>query len=115
VLVDRTLKPADCRVYACLSSRTFKGDSVSAGLRWIAESLGVSRMTVKRSVGRLAAAGHIEITAEGTGSRPPLYRLTSGVFAKRQKVIVSDGRGNREMTRAELDRRRELTLKLRTA
>lgn len=107
VLTDRNLKPMDWGVYCCLSARAFKGDSVSIGLRWIADSLGIGRMTAKRSLDRLLRAGHVEVRAEGSGSRASVYRLTSAVFAKRQRVILASKRGNLSTTRYDVDCLRE--------
>jgi len=115
VLLDRKLEPIDVCVYGCMSSRTFKTDTFQMGTRWIAESLGINKKRTQGSIARLIERGHVKITEPAKGSRAPVYRLTSTVFAKRQKVIVSDRAGNRQTTRADLERKRELAQKLKAA
>lgn len=102
VLVDRSLEPVDWGVFACFGSREFKTDTLQLGTRWIANVLGVKKDRVQDSIRRLVAAQHVEIVVERRGSRSPVYRLTSPVFAKRQKIIVQDKRGNRITTRDRL-------------
>ena len=115
VLVDRNLVPVDWGVYGCMASRTFKVDTFQMGTRWIAESLGIKKKRAQASVVRLVKNGHVEVIRAAKGSAAPVYRLTSSIFAKRQKVIVSDKQGNRETTRHDLERKRELARKLRIA
>jgi len=116
LLVDgKRLERLDLWVYCCLASRDFKSDLVSVTWDWVAKVIECSRASVKRSIRRLVEAGHLEVLEPSRGSRPALFRITSSVFAKRQKVIVSDKHGNRMTTRQELERKRELAMKLRTA
>lgn len=115
VLVDRALEPIDWGVFSCLASRAFETDTIQMASRWIADTLHIKKGRVQASFARLLAAGHIEIEVPARGSRAAVYRLTSPVFAKRQRVIVSDARGNRDTTRYELNRKIELAGKLRTA
>ena len=115
VIVDRKLEPVDWGVYACMAARAFKVDTLRMGTRWVAESLGIKKGRAQASIVRLVKRGHVNITEKARGSRPPVYRLTSTIFAKRQKVIVSDKQGNRETTRHDLERKRDLARKLRIA
>lgn len=113
VLVDRRLEPIDWGVFGCFGSREFKSDTFQLGTRWIADVLGVKKERAQASIGRLVAAQHVEIVAKARGSRAPVYRLTSPVFSKRQKVIVQDKKGTRLTTRDRL--RLEMALRGRTA
>ncbi len=102
VLVDRRLEPIDWGVFGCFGSREFKTDTFQLGTRWIADVLGVKKDRVQASIRRLVDAQHVEIVVPARGSRAPVYRLTSPVFAKRQKVIVQDKAGTRLTTRDRL-------------
>jgi DNA-binding MarR family transcriptional regulator len=102
VLVDRSLEPVDWGVFACFGSREFKTDTFQLGSRWIAETLGIRKGRVQASIARLVKAQHVEIVVPAKGARPPLYRLTSPVFAHRQKVIVRTAKGNKMSTRDRL-------------
>jgi hypothetical protein len=114
VLTNRKLEPVDWGVYACLAARAFSSDTFQMGTRWIAGSLGIKKGRTQASIGRLIAQRHVEIVKPSCGSRPPVYRLISTVFAKRQKVILSEKHRNIETTRADIDRKLELSRKLRT-
>ena len=116
LLVDGDrLERLDVWVYCCLASRNFKSDLVSVSWDWVSKVVKCSRASVKRSIHRLVEAGHLEVLEPAKGSRPALFRITSSVFAKRQRVILSTGRRNVETTRAEIDRKQELGRKLRRA
>jgi len=113
LLEGKGLERIDLWVYCCISARAFKADTLQVGARWIAGCLKISTGRVSDSIKRLLKAGHVEIVEAGKGTRAAVYRLTSPVFAKRQKVIVSDRAGNRQTTRAELERKIELARKLK--
>jgi len=107
VLTDRRLKPLDWGVYACIASQAFETDTVQVATRWIAANLGSGSTTIKRGIARLTAAGHIAIIVQRRGNQAPIYRLTSPVFGKRQKIILEAGGKPNLTTRADIETLRE--------
>ena len=107
VLTDTSLEHVDMLVYACLSANAFKGDTTRSAGRWISESVYVSQRTVSRSLKRLIKRGHVEIVVSARGNQAPIYRLTSPVFGKRQKIILEAGGKPNLTTRADIETLRE--------
>lgn len=113
VLVDEKLEAFDCRVYAALSSRAIDVDTFQIGTRWIAATLRAKKGRVQASMVRLISRGHVIVEIPARGSRAAVYRLPAPVFAKRQKVSLTDREGSRDTTRYELERKIELARKLK--
>jgi len=82
VTSDRRIHDRDVRLYAALASFCHSGQWISAGLRWMADSVNASTKTVRSALKRLQVAGHIEIIALPHGKRQQ-YRLLSAVFERR--------------------------------
>lgn len=80
VLTDKRLSPVARVIYSFLAGCAFDGSRVRVGQRFVAESLGTSRMTVNRSLQALAKAGHLE-TILGPSGKRSAYNLKSPVFS----------------------------------
>ncbi|MCP4899761.1 MAG: helix-turn-helix domain-containing protein [bacterium] len=90
ILEDRTLNHSDLRVYAILSLHAIRTNLVWVGQRRIAELASMNRRHVRRSLEKLARAGHISVSIHRI-TRRHVFQLNSPVFLEE--------RANREIPR----------------